>query len=126
MLTMIFRTCVYREPPSVPSSFANIFTPRARRFSTSFNPLTSSPSSKLVPRISQIRQEELEVPTVREVNHEREVRSAMQISQSYEDLTLITEGWSFKGEQDTNSVTNLLHLNLTNSNVCCSSPSPTR
>ncbi|XP_063704349.1 P2R1A-PPP2R2A-interacting phosphatase regulator 1 [Culicoides brevitarsis] len=117
---------VAREPPTVPSSFANILTPRARRFSTSFNPLTASPSSKLVPRISQIRQEELEVPTQREVNHEREVHSAMQISQSYEDLTLITETWSFKGDQDTNSVSNLLHLNLTNSNVCCSSPSPTR
>uniref|UniRef100_A0A336LUU5 CSON001508 protein n=1 Tax=Culicoides sonorensis TaxID=179676 RepID=A0A336LUU5_CULSO len=115
-----------KEPPSVPANFANIFAPRARRFSTSFNPLTASPSSKLVPRISQIRQEELEVPTVREANHEREIHSAMHISQSYEDLTLITEGWSFKGENDTNSVTNLLHLNLTSSNVCCSSPSPTR
>lgn len=116
----------FRDIPSAPTSFANIFAPRARRFSTSFNPLTASPSSKVVPRISQIRQEELEVPTVREVNHEREIHSAMQISQSYEDLTLITETWSFKGDQDTNSVSNLLHLNLTNSNICCSSPSPTR
>lgn len=33
----------------------------------------------------------------REVNHEREVHCAMQMSQSCEDLRIVTEGWSFKG-----------------------------
>lgn len=110
----------------MPAAFSNVLAPRARRFSASFSPLIGSPSSKLVPRISQIRQEEcVEIATAREVNHEREIHSAMQISQSYEDLTLITEGWSFKAEQE-GSISNPLHLNISNSNICCSSPSPTR
>jgi hypothetical protein len=59
----------------------------------------------------------------REATHEREVHSALSISQSYEDLTLVlSENWSFK---NTEEFSNPLHVTLPNSNVC-SSPSPTR
>lgn len=82
----------------------------------------------MVSRISQLRQEEFtDVTNAREVSHEREVISDMQMSQSYEDLSIITEGWTMKSE-DSNSGTNPLHLNFANSNLVteCSSPSPTR
>lgn len=101
--------------------------PRARRFSASFSPHTGgSPSSKVVPRISQIRQEECpDLANAREANHEREVLSDMQMSQSCEDLTLITESWSFKAGLESDAiVTNPLHLNLTSKHS--NSPSPTR
>lgn len=105
-------------------AMCKVFTPRARRFSASFSPRTGSPSSKLVPRISQLRQEEC---ADREVNHERGVISDLQMSQSYDDLSIITEGWSMKSD-DNGSATNPLHLNLTMGNLLngSSSPSPTR
>lgn len=44
----------------------------------------------MTPRVSQLRQEECaDVTNVREVAHERETHSAMQMSQSWEDLTLM-------------------------------------
>lgn len=75
-----------------------------------------------------MRQEEFaDVTNAREVNHEREVISDMQMSQSYEDLSIITEGWTMKSE-DSNSGTNPLHLSFAGNNLVteCSSPSPTR
>ncbi|XP_052866598.1 serine-rich adhesin for platelets [Anopheles cruzii] len=128
---------------SLPTSFSNIFTPRVRRFSASFNPLavisngSASPGRsgtsgrRLTPRISQLRQEECaDVSNSREVNHEREVHSAMQMSQSYEDLTLVAENWSFTATGSsvkmTEELQNPLHVALpTLGSTCCSSPSPT-
>lgn len=112
------------------TALSNVFSPRARRFSASFSPIAggSSPSSKRISRISQLRQEEFaDITNAREVSHEREVISDMQMSQSYEDLSIITEGWTMKSE-DSNSGTNPLHLNFANTNLVteCSSPSPTR
>lgn len=69
---------------------------------------------RLTPRVSQLRQEECaDISNSREVNHERDLHSALQISQSWEDLTIVTENWSCR--DDLNPVLN--------SN--CSSPSPT-
>nr|XP_029729294.1 phosphatidylinositol 3-kinase 2-like isoform X1 [Aedes albopictus]XP_029729295.1 phosphatidylinositol 3-kinase 2-like isoform X1 [Aedes albopictus]XP_029729296.1 phosphatidylinositol 3-kinase 2-like isoform X1 [Aedes albopictus] len=132
---------VHRDPP--PTSFSNIFT-RTRRFSASFSPLavmsnggSSSPSRsgsctpggpRLTPRISQLRQEECaDLSNSREVNHEREVHSAMQMSQSYEDLTLVTENWSFSsGAKNNDDLGNPLHVALPSIGTSyCSSPSPT-
>ncbi|XP_058058072.1 uncharacterized protein LOC131209102 [Anopheles bellator] len=128
---------------SLPTSFSNIFTPRVRRFSASFNPLAvisnggASPGRsgtsgrRLTPRISQLRQEECaDVSNSREVNHEREVHSAMQMSQSYEDLTLVAENWSFTATGSSvkmnEELQNPLHVALpTLGSTCCSSPSPT-
>lgn len=77
----------FREPSSI-----NVFSSRPRRFSTSFSPLLSGPSSpKLTPRVNQLRQEESVDILGREAAHERELNSAMVMSQSYEDLTLINE-----------------------------------
>lgn len=100
----------------------NIFTPRARRYSTSFSPLAVTPGPRLTPRVSQLRQEECADINSREVNHEREVHNALQISQSWEDLTLDADNWSFKSDTD---LTNPLHVSLP-LGISCSSPSPTR
>uniref|UniRef100_A0A182J6F7 Uncharacterized protein n=1 Tax=Anopheles atroparvus TaxID=41427 RepID=A0A182J6F7_ANOAO len=129
---------------SLPTSFSNIFTPRVRRFSASFSPLavisngsaspgrngSGTPGPRLTPRISQLRQEECaDVTNTREVNHEREIHSAMQMSQSYEDLTLVAENWSFAASASkmaNEDLQNPLHVALpTIGSTCCSSPSPT-
>lgn len=78
---------------------------------------------RLTPRVSQLRQEECADLSSREVNHEREVHTALQISQSWEDLTLDAENWSFKSDND---LTNPLHVMLPTNLIGCSSPSPTR
>uniref|UniRef100_A0A182T0I5 Uncharacterized protein n=1 Tax=Anopheles maculatus TaxID=74869 RepID=A0A182T0I5_9DIPT len=130
---------------SLPTSFSNIFTPRVRRFSASFSPLavisngsaspgrngSGTPGPRLTPRISQLRQEECaDVSNSREVNHEREIHTAMQMSQSCEDLTLVAENWSFSSGSAAKMVIddlqNPLHVALpTIGSTCCSSPSPT-
>ncbi|XP_049286809.1 serine-rich adhesin for platelets isoform X2 [Anopheles funestus] len=130
---------------SLPTSFSNIFTPRVRRFSASFSPLavisngsaspgrngSGTPGPRLTPRISQLRQEECaDVSNSREVNHEREIHTAMQMSQSCEDLTLVAENWSFSsgsaGKMVIDDLQNPLHVALpTIGSTCCSSPSPT-
>ncbi|KAL0127964.1 hypothetical protein PUN28_003311 [Cardiocondyla obscurior] len=111
--------------------FAN--STRLRRFST------SSPGNvpRLTPRVSQLRQEECVDVAGREAAHEKEIHSAMQISQSWEDLTLEAEGLSFKdSESPTQHLNKMerpkrpldplsLNLSITGSPLC-SSPSPTR
>lgn len=107
----------------------SLLTPRTRRFSCSSNSNGAtqsglvSPGPRLAPRVSQLRQEECVDVHNRETTHEREVHSALSMSQSYEDLTLVlSENWSFKNSEE---FSNPLHVTLPNSNVC-SSPSPTR
>ncbi|XP_011496502.1 PREDICTED: protein FAM122A [Ceratosolen solmsi marchali] len=130
--------------------------PRARRFSTSSpgNVIGIGIGPKLTPRVNQLRREEcIDVVAGREVAHEKEIHSAMQISQSWEDLTFETEGLSFKDSSTESSpLPNLpttaptllpqlktdkqlipkkifdpLNLNLSPSgSPSCSSPSPTR
>lgn len=80
---------------------------------------------RLTPRVSQLRQEECADVASREVNHEREVHTALQISQSWEDLTLDAENWSFKSD-NSSDLTNPLHVTLPTGITSCSSPSPTR
>lgn len=69
-----------------PTPTFNIFAPRARRYSTGFSPLATNPGPlpRLTPRVSQLRQEECADVNSREVNHEREVHTALHISQSWE------------------------------------------
>ncbi|XP_020281433.1 protein FAM122A isoform X2 [Pseudomyrmex gracilis] len=113
----------------------NVFpnSPRLRRFST------SSPGNvpRLTPRVSQLRQEECIDVAGQEAAHEKEIHSAMQISQSWEDLTLEAEGLSFKdSDSSVQQLSKLerpkrlldplsLNLSITGSPLC-SSPSPTR
>ncbi|XP_043275518.1 P2R1A-PPP2R2A-interacting phosphatase regulator 1 [Venturia canescens] len=127
-------TSAPREAVSTFNVFSN--TPRTRRFST------SSPGSipRLTPRVSQLRQEECVDVAGREAAHEKEIHSAMQISQSWEDLTLEAEGLSFKdSESPTQQLTKSerqtakrifdplsLNLPVGGGPPLCSSPSPTR
>lgn len=85
------------------------------------------------------------------MTHEREVHSALQISQSWEDLTLDADNWSVKSGNgggiadvqmgnvhqggvisDINDLTNPLHVTtmiertVGIGGISCSSPSPTR
>lgn len=108
-------------------------------------------SPRLTPRISQLRREEcIDVVAGREVAHEKEIHSAMQISQSWEDLTFETEGLSFKDSSTESPPSSMLSgsssfsnkneknlalpkkifdpmgLNLSGGSPSCSSPSPTR
>lgn len=91
---------------------------------------------RLTPRVNQLRQEECIDVAGREVAHEREIHSAMQMSQSWEDLTLVTSSLTCKAE-DGNSkievkkfgqkITDPLHVSLPPSAPpICSSLSPTR
>ncbi|CAK1602695.1 unnamed protein product [Parnassius mnemosyne] len=78
------------------SMFSNNNLSRTRRHSGSSSPL-SAPINlssvwgrRMTPRVSQLRAEECaDVSNTREVAHEREVHSAMQMGQSCEDLTLV-------------------------------------
>lgn len=123
-------------PRDVPSNF-NIFSnsPRIRRFSTS----SSGGVPRLTPRVSQLRQEECIDVAGREAAHEKEIHSAMQISQSWEDLTIEAEGLSFKDSESASlqfkiesrpiakRVLDPLSINLSVSgSTTYSSPSPTR
>lgn len=134
----------YEKPTTITSPVPGLCkavfgsTSRTRRFSTNCSPIAasttaiSSPISKLVPRISQLRQEE-GADIVREICHEREMISDNKISQSYEELNILTEGWSTRHSGDDNSsngsATNPLHLNLSSllgGNSNSPIPSPTR
>lgn len=112
-------------------SIIHSFSPLAVMSNGSSSPSRSgscTPGPRLTPRISQLRQEECaDLSNSREVNHEREVHSAMQMSQSYEDLTLVTENWSFSSSAKNNDdLGNPLHVALPSIGTSyCSSPSPT-
>lgn len=122
---MIWILLLFRSREVSPAPAFNIFS-RARRYSASFSPLSANGAASNGPRlslrVSQLRQEECESVNSREQNHEREVHSAMQISQSWEDLTLVAENWSCKSADD---VTNPLQVVLPSGIISCSSPSPT-
>ncbi|XP_076270026.1 uncharacterized protein LOC143202407 isoform X2 [Rhynchophorus ferrugineus] len=112
--------------PSGQTSFNNLFGPvnptRTRRFSASFSQVPGSPvAGPRTPRINQIRQEEHEVlSNSRELAHEKEIHNAMQISQSWEDLSLIESSGEPK-----NSRMGPIHVSLPNNSFMTNSPSPT-
>lgn len=102
------------------------------------------PVLRLTPRLAQLRQEECaDISNSREVSHERDVHTAIQISQSWEDLSLDADSLSVRSTGSVGSgcsgagsgvgvdggdvhhplhVSTLGMLGLPN----CSSPSPTR
>lgn len=137
-----------------PAPVFNIFAPRGRRYSASYSPARggvgaascvgmstvnvtnavggstgngSGQTSRCVtPRISQLRQEECVDGHAREVSHEREVHSAIQISQSWEDLSIVAESWSCKSSDElSNPLQVVVGLGMGSSANGCSSPSPT-
>jgi hypothetical protein len=91
---------------------------------TLYDSLLQVSGLRLTPRITQLRQEEhADVSNLRELAHEREVHHAMQISQSWEDLSLMNESHS---DSKSNKM-GPLHVNLPPySGLNCNSPSPTR
>ncbi|ENN72928.1 hypothetical protein YQE_10495, partial [Dendroctonus ponderosae] len=112
--------------PSSQASFPNLFgfvnSTRNRRHSASFSQVPGSPVSG-VRRINQLRREEHEVMSdSRELAREREIHSAMQISQSLEDLSIMTESPS----DPKSSRMGPIHVNLPANSFMCNSPSPTR
>ncbi|VEN62372.1 unnamed protein product [Callosobruchus maculatus] len=106
---------------------------RTRRFSASFSPVPGSPISgpRLTPRINQLRQEEHEgISNTRELAHEREIHHAMQISQSWEDLSLMNDN-SSNSSCDWKPLNKTAPLQISlpssyGSAFMCNSPSPTR
>lgn len=101
--------------------------PRTRRFSASFSP-NHSPSSPLaaVPsRVSQIKHEEGMDAMIRETAHEKEVQSKLQMSQSWDDLSLGDGCLGDGSKPRPRSLTDPLHI-FTPPPGMCSSPSPTR
>ncbi|BES89119.1 family with sequence similarity [Nesidiocoris tenuis] len=124
-------TSVLREPT------ATLPPTRLRRFSTSCSPVVplsaGGPSSPKLHRVTQLRREESADVLCREAAHERELNSAMHVSLSCEDLSLISD--RPKTPSTDSSETNGkngkgLHLNLTSTPTSdrslCSTPSPTR
>ncbi|KAL1457968.1 hypothetical protein WDU94_008146 [Cyamophila willieti] len=113
---------IEREP-------SHLFPPiRNRRYSaSSFSPIALSP--KLL-RVTQLKQEEGSDVVNREVAHEKELHSAIQMSQSWEDLTIMVDkmegGGDMNGTKARSKLFDPLHLNLPNNcPPLCSTPSPT-
>ncbi|XP_037051749.1 protein FAM122A [Bradysia coprophila] len=114
---------VARDASPLPATLS-IFS-RTRRYSASYSGLAGP---RLIHRVSQLRQEESADINTREVTHENELHSALQISQSCESLLLDdTDSWSIKSDPElSNSLTNTLHVNLPlTGGIGSSSPSPT-
>ncbi|XP_066262951.1 P2R1A-PPP2R2A-interacting phosphatase regulator 1 isoform X1 [Euwallacea similis] len=112
--------------PCSHASFTNLFgfanPTRNRRHSASFSQMPGSPVSGLR-RIHQLRQEEHEVTSnSRELAHEKEIHNAMQISQSWEDISLMNESPS---DSKANRM-GPIHVTLPPASFICNSPSPTR
>ncbi|XP_014220423.1 protein FAM122A [Trichogramma pretiosum] len=132
-----------RDAVSPFTNFSNIS--RSRRFSTS-SPTAAAVMAigpRLAPRVNQLRREEcIDVVAGREAAHEKEIHSAIQISQSWEDLTFETESLTFKDsstespplgtssqvkpDKKHKKVFDTLSLSLSPGSPSCSSPSPTR
>lgn len=101
--------------PSASSSSSSSPHHHSNAGAASPSPATASGGPRLTPRVSQLRKEECaDNLTTREVSHERGLHNQLQISQSWEDLTIVTENWSCRDETSTSSSLN-----------CPSSPSPT-
>ncbi|KAJ8930481.1 hypothetical protein NQ314_016708 [Rhamnusium bicolor] len=130
-----------RDQQPFNSLFGSSSQTRTRRFSASFSQVPGSPVSypndlyatriniasvsglRLTPRINQLRQEEHEgISNTRELAHEREIHHAMQISQSWEDLSLMNDS----NEAKTGKMGPLQISLPPYSGLICNSPSPTR
>lgn len=115
---------IFRRDPNPQPATLSVLS-RTRRYSASYSGLAGP---RLIHRVSQLRQEECADVNTREVTHEREVHTAIQISQSWESLLIDdTDSWSVKSDSElSNSLTNPLHVNLpSNGGIGSSSPSPT-
>jgi len=111
------------------------FEPRTRRFSASFSPLNSpgTPGSPRVPRVHQLKKEGSCDIAGREVASEKDFQSTLQISASWEDLSLSdTDSKECKAElqrRPSSACTEPIHVSLPNGLspfLTSPYPSPTR
>lgn len=81
---------------------------------------------RLTPRISQLRQEECpDISNMRELAHEREIHHTIQISQSWEDLRLVSSSSSSSTNDNDRKKMGPLHVTLPPYNLLnYNSPSP--
>ncbi|XP_014667752.1 PREDICTED: mucin-5AC-like isoform X1 [Priapulus caudatus] len=99
---------------------------RIRRFSATCDTTSPSPPIRVPSRVSQIKQEEgMDVMNTREVRHEREFRSAVEMSRSWDELRLDETA---NAEKKSKPITEPLALHITPwpHASTSSSPSPTR
>ncbi|XP_041351842.1 P2R1A-PPP2R2A-interacting phosphatase regulator 1-like isoform X2 [Gigantopelta aegis] len=108
------------------STFRPAEANRLRRFSSSNMALhTASPTIRVPGRVSQIKNEESHIPD-REAAHEREVRTTMQISSSWDGFHLDQEQMvSDHTHRRPRSFSETLHV-ITGPNFLSGLPSPTR
>lgn len=135
MINELNSTMAAGAAPSVSASVRettalSLLQPRTRRFSgSSFSSHSAGSSPRPSPRVSQLKQEEIDVARS-EAAHEKEIHSAIQMSQSCEDLTLVAGSLSCSDNESERRVLGSrmdpLHLNLPPHSPVCSSPSPTR
>ncbi|XP_065202383.1 P2R1A-PPP2R2A-interacting phosphatase regulator 1 isoform X2 [Planococcus citri] len=100
---------------------------RTRRFSASFSPRSGLNSPKILARVEQIRQEECTDILDREVAHENKLHSAMRISQSWEDLSIMADEDRRRAKnKDGGGIWDPLNLHVSSFSFTPCSPSPTR
>ncbi|KAH9488986.1 hypothetical protein Btru_041460 [Bulinus truncatus] len=113
---------------SPPTSFKMATSVALRRLSSSNMSLHNAPPSTSPPirstdRVSRIKQEEIHKADM-ERQHEREIQSSIWISQNWDSLSFDTSE-PMDGQRRQRSFSESLHI-MTQSNIICGSPSPTR
>ncbi|GFO45514.1 protein fam122a [Plakobranchus ocellatus] len=101
----------------------------ARRLSSSNMSLNSTPAPASPPirgtdRVARIKQEEIHIAD-RERQHEREIQSSLWISNNWEHLSFDSSEPMEGQHRRPRSFSESLHI-MTQSNILCGSPSPTR
>nr|XP_023027668.1 protein FAM122A [Leptinotarsa decemlineata] len=127
VMTTVNPTAPNREQQPFSSLFGSSSQTRTRRFSASFSQVPGSPVSgpRLTPRINQLRQEEHDgISNTRELAHEREIHQSMQISQSWEDLSIMND--SNESTKTSRMIPLQISLPTCGGPFMCNSPSPTR
>ncbi|CAL1538851.1 unnamed protein product, partial [Lymnaea stagnalis] len=113
---------------SPPVSFKTTTSTALRRMSSSNMTLHNAPPSTSPPirstdRVTRIKQEEIHKADI-ERQHEREIQSSIWISQNWDSLSFDTSE-PMEGQRRQRSFSESLHI-MTQSNILCGSPSPTR
>ncbi|KAI8770426.1 protein FAM122A [Biomphalaria glabrata] len=113
---------------SPPTSFKTATSVALRRLSSSNMSLHNAPSSTSPPirstdRVTRIKQEEIHKADI-ERQHEREIQSSIWISQNWDSLSFDTSE-PMESQRRQRSFSESLHI-MTQPNILCGSPSPTR
>ncbi|BFZ00196.1 hypothetical protein BsWGS_03235 [Bradybaena similaris] len=114
---------------SPPATLKPITCAALRRLSSSNMSLHSTPASTSPPirgtdRVARIKQEEIHIAD-RERQHEREIQSSLWISSNWEHISLDMSEPMEGQQRRPRSFSESLHI-MTQTNILCGSPSPTR